>query len=213
VDHTLRLSQHNWVVLDYNFNIVILKQIIGESSIGAFLLTILLQFYPCYYLTLSSYPCTCWVPTISVLNLAIFSCYSNLLLRRRRWTGILRWGVLGNVFPRLPFLWSSRVFRYSVLLIVIIVFRDIIYVIIIFYSWHLDICEHFLSYVWNNWSWVIHTMITWFWHKNRVWHTTTMWSFDHSAIYHDLHLRLVKAIDLSLVIGITRIDQKVTLCN
>jgi hypothetical protein len=34
VDHTLRLIQHNWVVLAYNFNIVILVLIIRESSIG-----------------------------------------------------------------------------------------------------------------------------------------------------------------------------------
>jgi hypothetical protein len=169
VDRTLRLIQHNWVVLDYNFNIVILVLIIGESSIGAFLLTILLQFYPCYYLALSFYPCTCWVPTISVLNLIIFPCYSNLLLKRRRWTEILRRGVLGCVLSRLPFLWSYRVFRYSVSMRVIIVFRDITHVIIILYSWYLDICEHFRPYVWNNWSWVMHTMSTWFWHKNRVW--------------------------------------------
>jgi hypothetical protein len=35
--------------------------------------------------------------------------------------------------------------------------------------WHLVICEHFWPYVWNKWSWVMHTMSTWFWHKNRVW--------------------------------------------
>jgi hypothetical protein len=35
VDHTLRLIQHNWIVLAYNFNIVILVLIIGESSISA----------------------------------------------------------------------------------------------------------------------------------------------------------------------------------
>jgi hypothetical protein len=35
VDHTLRLIEHNWVVLAYNFNVVILVLIIGESSIGA----------------------------------------------------------------------------------------------------------------------------------------------------------------------------------
>jgi hypothetical protein len=28
----------------------------------------------------------------------------------------------------------------------------------------------FGSYVWNHWSWFMHTMSTWFWHKNRVWH-------------------------------------------
>jgi hypothetical protein len=75
----------------------------------------------------------CWVPTISVLNLAIFPCYSNLLLRRRRWTGILRWGVIGYASPRLPFLWCDGVFRCSVSLRVILVFKDIIYVIIILY--------------------------------------------------------------------------------
>jgi hypothetical protein len=161
MDHTLRLSQYNWIVLAYNFNIVILMLIIGESSIGVFLLTILLQFYSCYYLALSFYPCTCWVPTISVLNLAIFPCYLNLLLRRRRWTGILRRGVLGYVLPHLWFLWSYGVFRYSVLLRVVIVFINISYVIIL-YSWYLIIYEHFWPYVWNNWSWVIHTTSTWF---------------------------------------------------
>jgi hypothetical protein len=78
------------------------------------------------------------------------------------------------VLLRLSFLWSYGVFHCSVSLRVIIVFRDIIYVIIILYSWHLDICEHFWPYVWNNWSWVMHTMGTWFWHKNWVWQ-----QFDH----------------------------------
>jgi hypothetical protein len=35
------------------------------------------------------------------------------------------------------------------------------------------------------------------------------WSFNHSVIYRSLHQRLVIANDLSLVIGVTRIDQKV----
>jgi hypothetical protein len=86
----LRLIQHNWVVLAYNFNVVILVLIIGESCIGAFLLIFLLQFYPCNYLALSFYSFTCSAPTISVLNLAIFPFYSNKMLRRRGWTGILR---------------------------------------------------------------------------------------------------------------------------
>jgi hypothetical protein len=55
VDHTLRLIQHNLVVLAYDFNVVILVLIIGESCIGAFLLILLLHFYPCYYLALSFY--------------------------------------------------------------------------------------------------------------------------------------------------------------
>jgi hypothetical protein len=76
---------------------------------------------------------TCWVPTISVLNLAIFPCYSNLLLRRRRWIGILRRGVLGYASPRLPFLWCYGVFRCSISSRVALVFKDINYVIIILY--------------------------------------------------------------------------------
>jgi hypothetical protein len=35
MDQTLRLIQHNQVVLAYNFNVVILVLIIGESSISA----------------------------------------------------------------------------------------------------------------------------------------------------------------------------------
>jgi hypothetical protein len=97
----------------------------------AFLLILLLQFYPCCYLALSFYSRTCRVPTISVLNLAIFPYYSNLLVRRRGWTGIIRRGVLSYVLPRLSFLWSYGVFHYSVPLRVVIVFRDTIYVIII----------------------------------------------------------------------------------
>jgi hypothetical protein len=35
------------------------------------------------------------------------------------------------------------------------------------------------------------------------------WSSDHSAIYCSLHLRLAIANDLSLAVGVTRIDEKV----
>jgi hypothetical protein len=97
-------------------------------------------YLPCHYLYISFIHCTCWVPCISVLNPAIFPCYSNLLLRRRRWIGILRRGVLGYVFPRLPFLWCYEVFRCSVSLTIILVFKDTIYVIIILY-----ICDIWLS--------------------------------------------------------------------
>jgi hypothetical protein len=108
-----------------------------------------------------------------------FSLLLNLLLRRRGWTGILWWRVLGNMLPRLSFMWCYGVFCCSVPLRVIIVFRDTIYVIIIIlYSGHLVICEHFWPYVWNNWSWVMHAMSTWFSHKKWVWHSCpcTNWS-------------------------------------
>jgi hypothetical protein len=39
---------------------------------------------------------------------------------------------------------------------------------------------------------------------------TATWSFDHSAIYHNLHLWLAISNDLSLVLGFTTIDRKIT---
>jgi hypothetical protein len=39
----------------------------------------------------------------------------------------------------------------------------------------------------------------------------TTWSSDHLAIYRGLQLRLAIANDLSLAIGLSRIDRKVTL--
>jgi hypothetical protein len=171
LDHTLGLIQHNWVVLAYNFNVLILVLIIGESCIGAFLLILLLQFYPCYYRALSFYFYTYWVPIISVLNLTIFPLLLKPAAQKERmdWNSSTRRSRL--CVAQLSFLWCYGVFRYFVPLRVIIVFGDTIYVIIIFYSWHLIICQHFWPYVWNNWSWVMHTISTWFWHKNRVWHT------------------------------------------
>jgi hypothetical protein len=113
--------------------------------------------------------CTCWVPTISVLNLAIFPCHSNLLLRRRRWTGIPQRGVLGYASPRLPFLWlwSLPLFRFAESRLSL--YGHQLCNNYTLYFWHLVICKHFWPYVWNNWSWVMHTMSTRFWHKNRVW--------------------------------------------
>jgi hypothetical protein len=42
MNHSLTLFQYNWVVLAYNFNVVILVVIIGESYIGTFLPILLL---------------------------------------------------------------------------------------------------------------------------------------------------------------------------
>jgi hypothetical protein len=74
VNRTLRLIQHNSVVLAYNFNTVILMLIIGESSIGAFLLTIYYSFIlviTLHYhfipaLTESNHKCTqpCYFPLL-----------------------------------------------------------------------------------------------------------------------------------------------------
>jgi hypothetical protein len=42
-------------------------------------------------------------------------------------------------------------------------------------------------------------------------HMAASWSSDHSAIYRGLHLCLVIVNDLSLAVGLTRIDRKVLL--
>jgi hypothetical protein len=122
-------------------------------------------YLPCYYPYISFIYCTCWVPTISVLNLAIFALQLKPAAQKEKmdWNSSTRSSRLRVALVAVPVVYG--VFRCSILLRVIIVFRDIIYVIIILYSWHLVICELFWPYVWNNWSWGMHTMSTWFWHK------------------------------------------------
>jgi hypothetical protein len=89
----------------------------------------LMPYLPCHYLYISFI----LLHLLSTNHKCTQPCYSNLLLRRRRWTRILRWGVLGYVLPQLPFLWCYGVFHCSVYLRVVLVFKDIIYVIIILY--------------------------------------------------------------------------------
>jgi hypothetical protein len=79
--------------------------IIWESSVGAFLLSVLLQLYHCYYTlhiiyfsTLAKYHHKC-------THSCYFPCYSNLLLKRWRWCGILRWDILDLCCPGCIFLW------------------------------------------------------------------------------------------------------------
>jgi hypothetical protein len=75
VDHTLRLIQHNWVVLAYNLNVVILVLIIGESSIGAIFayhfIIVLSLLLPCIiilflHLLSTNHKCTqpCYFPLL-----------------------------------------------------------------------------------------------------------------------------------------------------
>jgi hypothetical protein len=142
--------------------------IIAESSIGAFLLSYYSSFYLVIIICISFYFCTCWVPIISVLNLTIFSWYSNPLLIRGRWTRILPRGVLGM---RCPSCCSCGVIESSTILFhkrVVLVHSDIIYVINILYSWHLVICEHFWSMCVEQMILGTHAMSTWFCLQNRV---------------------------------------------
>jgi hypothetical protein len=92
MNHTLRLIQHNWVVLSYNLNIVILVLIIGESSIGAIsayhFITVLSLLLPCIiilflHLMSSNHKCT-------------QRCYFSLLLKpaaqkeKMDWNSLMR---------------------------------------------------------------------------------------------------------------------------
>jgi hypothetical protein len=144
--------------------------IIWESSLSAFLLTALYHNYLVITHCISFYSCTCWAPTTGVLNLAISPYYTNPLLRRWRWTGILRRGVIGCALPWLLFLWCYGVFVVPFLKRVALVFRDIIYIINILYSWQLVICEHFMSVCVEQLILGAHAMRTWFCLQNRVWH-------------------------------------------
>jgi hypothetical protein len=92
--------------LTFNFHVVNRMLTIWESSVGAFLHLTLLWLYLWYYIMHIIISCTCWVPTISVLNLAIFLCCTNLLFKSWRRFGILRWGVLDKRLPPVDCLWS-----------------------------------------------------------------------------------------------------------
>jgi hypothetical protein len=77
VDCTLRLIQHNWVVLAYNFNVVILVLIIGESSTSA---TSAFDFIIVLSLLL---PCiiTLFLHLLSINRKCAQPCYFPLLLK------------------------------------------------------------------------------------------------------------------------------------
>jgi hypothetical protein len=137
VDHTLRLIQHNWVVLAYFLNVVILMLIIGESIIGAIsayhfiiVLSLLLSCIIILFLHMLSTNHKCTQP-----------CYFPLLLKPAAQKEKMRSFRLCVAPVAVPV--EYGVFHYFVPLRVVIVFRDNTYVIIILYSWHLVMCEHF----------------------------------------------------------------------
>jgi hypothetical protein len=113
--------------------------------------------------------CTCWVPTISVLNLAIFPCYSTLLLKSWRRFEIHRWGVLGEQLSPVDCLWSYG----AVLLLYVRVFAFVFcrtlfsnkYIILL----HWLYCIHFLYGMCVNLipghTYYEHSV----WPENRVW--------------------------------------------
>jgi hypothetical protein len=77
VDHTLRLILQIWVVLAYNFNVVMLVLIIGESCISAFLLIlfiiVLSLLLPCIIIL--------FLHLLSTNHMCTEPCYFPLLLK------------------------------------------------------------------------------------------------------------------------------------
>jgi hypothetical protein len=141
-----------------------------DSSICAFLLTSLYLIFLVITLCISYYSCTCWVPTISVLNLSIFPLLLKLVAPKEKmdWNSSTTSSRLALSW--LLVLWCYEVFHCSISCESRFSLRDIIYVINILYSWHLVICEYFWSVFVEQLILGIHTMSTWFWHKNRPWH-------------------------------------------
>jgi hypothetical protein len=128
---------------------------------------------------------------------SIFPCYSNLLLRRRRWTRILRWGVLGYASPQLSFLWCYGVFRYSVSPRVALVFKDINYVIIILYIYDIWLSMSTFGRMCGTID--LGSCIRWvlsFGIKNRVWQLARIFN----GLYEPFIIYLVECLFISYVV-------------
>jgi hypothetical protein len=127
--------------------------IIWESSLGAILLSALLQFYFVIIPCISTYSYTCWVPTTSVLNLAIFLCYSIHAAEKMKmdWNSSMRSSRLA--LPRLIScgLWSLPLFcfcesHHSL-------WRHYLcnnYTLFVTFDYSVNT---FCPCVWNKWSW------------------------------------------------------------
>jgi hypothetical protein len=115
VDHTLRLIQHNYVVLAYNLNVIILVLIIGESSIGAIsayhFITILSLLLPCIIIL--------FLHLLSTNHKSTQPCYFPLLLKpaaqkeKIDYNSSMRSSMLRVVLVAVPVeLWSLPLFRF-----------------------------------------------------------------------------------------------------
>jgi hypothetical protein len=113
VVHTLMLIQHNWVVLAYNFNVVILVLIIGESSICAIsayhFILVLSLLLPCIIIL--------FLHLLSTNNKCTQPCYFPLLLKptaqkeKMDWNSLIRSSKLRVAPVAVPVeLWSLLLF-------------------------------------------------------------------------------------------------------
>jgi hypothetical protein len=115
VDHTLRLIQHNWVVLAYNFNVAILVLIIRESSISAtstyHFITVLSLLLPCIIIL--------FLHLLGTNHKCTEPCYFPLLLKlaaqkeKMDWNSSMRSSRLRVAPVAVPVeLWSLLLFRF-----------------------------------------------------------------------------------------------------
>jgi hypothetical protein len=153
VDHTLRLIQLNWVILSYNFNIVIWVLIIWDSRyrcISTFHFTTALPCYTLhniYFLHLWSTYQKCTQPCFFPLQ------YKSAAQKvKMDWNSSMRSSKLA--LPQLLFLWCLGAFRWSAFASVTVVFNGqylcnkLHFIRDIWLS-----MNTFSSCVWNNWSW------------------------------------------------------------
>jgi hypothetical protein len=116
VDYTLRLIQHNWVVLAYNFNIEILMLIIGELSTGAisaYSFIIVLSFLLPYIIIL-------FLHLLSTNHKCTQPCYFPLLLKPTAQKKKVEWNsstksskLCVALVAVLLELWSLPLFRFT----------------------------------------------------------------------------------------------------
>jgi hypothetical protein len=115
VDHNLRLIQHNWVVLAYNFNVVILMLIIGESNISVnfayHFITVLSLLLPCIIIL--------FMHMLNINHKCTQPCYFLLLLKpaaqkeKMVWNSSMRSSRLRVAPVAVPMeLWSLPLFRF-----------------------------------------------------------------------------------------------------
>jgi hypothetical protein len=115
VDHNLRLIQHNWVVLAYNFNVVILMLIIGESNISVnfayHFITVLSLLLPCIIIL--------FIHMLNINHKCTQPCYFLLLLKpaaqkeKMVWNSSMRSSRLRVAPVAVPMeLWSLPLFRF-----------------------------------------------------------------------------------------------------
>jgi hypothetical protein len=115
VDHNLRLIQHNWVVLAYNFNVVILMLIIGESNISVnfayYFITVLSLLLPCIIIL--------FMHMLNINHKCTQPCYFLLLLKPAAqkekivWNSSMRSSRLRVAPVAVPMeLWSLPLFRF-----------------------------------------------------------------------------------------------------